>query len=148
MPILFEIYEDGRPVTAFDPAAAGAVVVGPESVPTPGRVTFEDNLLVVEGDGEAAGVMLEWDAGDAGRYTLETCRLPEREEPYLLSVELLRHRLMKVLQKQEDWALFDLDGDREHIGQRLTRVKAKFAEALGMLPTPAKASEFARQALP
>lgn len=40
--------------------------------------------------------------------TLQTCLLPEREAPYLLSLELARHRLMLILNKLEDWALFDL----------------------------------------
>jgi hypothetical protein len=40
--------------------------------------------------------------------TLQTCLLPDREKPYLLSLELARHRLMLILNKLEDWALFDL----------------------------------------
>ena len=43
-----------------------------------------------------------------GTVTLQTCLLPEREKPYLLSLELARHRLMLLLNKLEDWALFDL----------------------------------------
>lgn len=43
-----------------------------------------------------------------GTVTLQTCLLPDRDKPYLLSLELARHRLMLVLNKLEDWALFDL----------------------------------------
>lgn len=43
-----------------------------------------------------------------GTITLQTCLLPDRDKPYLLSLELARHRLMLVLNKLEDWALFDL----------------------------------------
>src|SRR5262249_182517 len=47
----------------------------------------------------------------AGLLTLQTCLLPEREQPYLLSLELARHRLMLAINKLEDWALFDLPPD-------------------------------------
>lgn len=46
-----------------------------------------------------------------GVLTLQTCLLPERPEPYLLSLELARHRLMLFLNKLEDWQLFDLPRD-------------------------------------
>ena len=46
-----------------------------------------------------------------GVLTLQTCLLPEREEPYLLSLELARHRLMQFLIKLEEWQLFDLPRD-------------------------------------
>jgi hypothetical protein len=45
--------------------------------------------------------------GDAWIFVLETTRLASREKPYILNVELARFRLMKVVQKQEDWNLFD-----------------------------------------
>lgn len=48
---------------------------------------------------------------DLGVITLQTCLLPEREAPYLLSLELARHRIMLALNKLEDWALFDLPPD-------------------------------------
>ncbi len=46
-----------------------------------------------------------------GVLTLQTCLLPERNEPYLLSLELARHRLMQFLVKLEEWQLFDLPLD-------------------------------------
>ena len=35
-----------------------------------------------------------------------TC-LPERTEPYILNVEIARARLMQIINKREDWSLFD-----------------------------------------
>lgn len=49
--------------------------------------------------------------GGVGAVTLQTCLLPSREKPYLLSLELARHRLMAFFNKLEDWALFDLPAD-------------------------------------
>lgn len=57
---------------------------------------------------ESAGLSLQFPVEGAGVITLQTALLPERDKPYLLSLELARHRLMLVLNKLEDWALFDL----------------------------------------
>ncbi len=45
--------------------------------------------------------------GGRQRHQLETTRVPPRDKPYVLNVEPARFRLMKVMQKQEDWNLFD-----------------------------------------
>src|SRR5689334_5510292 len=106
MSIKFEIYRGGTRVTAFEPVAATAV--GPESVPIPGEVAFRDGLLVVNRkDDHATGVALLWDCGPLGTFVMETTRLPHRDKPYNLNIELARFRLMKIMQKQEDWNLFD-----------------------------------------
>lgn len=193
MALAFEIYQQGRRLTDF--AIRGASVMGAESIPTPGKVTFVDGLLhaevselagadvygeshaakyVVPGvssvgtlalggsdnsfdGGElsapdavtsavAAGVSLLWDCGDAGCYMLETTRLPPRLEPYVLNIELARHRLMKLLQKQEEWNLWDLPAARPALDQ-VRQAQRTFAQALGTLPDRAEASIIADEAL-
>src|SRR4051812_42696534 len=100
--IKFEVYRDGARLTTFSPTAAMAM--GPESVPISGEVSFRDGLLVLNrGDDHAAAVSLLWDLGPLGSFQLETTRLMPRERPYNLNVELARFRLMKVVQKLEDW---------------------------------------------
>ena len=139
-PIRFEVYRNGSRVTAFEPVAATAV--GPESVPVPGEVFFRDGLLIVNRkDEHAAGVSLLWEVGPVGAYLMETTRLPPREKPYNLNVELARFRLMKIVQKQEDWNLFDLPKvDRlEKFASRLHEAQMLFADALGRLHEPAAA---------
>lgn len=46
--------------------------------------------------------------GGLGVLTLPTCLLPDRPTPYLLAIELARHRIMLFLNKLEDWQLSDL----------------------------------------
>ncbi len=145
MSIKFEIYRDGARVTTFEPIAATAV--GPESVPIAGDVTFKDGLLIVSGIEEgAAGVSLLWDCGSIGQFMLETTRMLQRAEPYVLNVELVRFRLMKIIQKQEDWNLFDFS-KAEKYTTRLKEAQALFADALGKLNEPVEASKLADQAL-
>lgn len=145
MALKFEIYRDGVRVGSFTPAAA--MVMGPESVPVPGEVVFKDGLLQVgRADDHAVGVSLLWDMGAAGAYQMETTRLPPRDEPYVLNVELARFRLMKMMQKQEDWNLFDFPR-AERLTAKFRETQNLFADALGKLDQPAEAARLADQAL-
>ena len=170
MPLLFEIYDHGRRLTDYK--VRGAFVVGPESVPMPGALRFEEGLLRVDtgsdphggaaatvdpGDEpnaysglpgaalDAVGICLLWGCA-AGEYLLETTRLPPRSEPYVLNVELARHRLMKLLHKQEDWNLWDLPPAGPAVA-KARQAQAIFAESLGLLHDPAAAAGKADEAL-
>ncbi|MEL7473542.1 MAG: endo-1,4-beta-xylanase [Planctomycetota bacterium] len=100
-----------------------AHLFGADDVPVPGTVRFEGSCVVGErSTSEAAGISLQYrpaevtspDAveaiagADPGVITLRTCLLPDRDAPYLLSLELARHRIMLFLNKIEEWELFDL----------------------------------------
>src|SRR3954452_16933245 len=144
MPIKFEIYRDGQRVTNFTPQ--GAIAIGPESVPVPGEVYFRDGHLVVDkNDDHATAVGLLWDCGGVGSYHCETTRLPPREKPYNLNVELARFRLMRIVQKQEDWNLFDFPRVEKYTA-RFRDAQTVFAEALGATDEPGTAAKLADQA--
>jgi hypothetical protein len=145
MPIRFEIYREGRKLNQFTPVAA--VALGPESVPIPGAITYRDGLLSIEGiEDHPAGVGLLWDCGTPGAYHLETTRLPPRAQPYNLNVELARFRLMKIIQKQEDWNLFDFP-KAEPFQQTFRKAQSLFADALGKLQEPETAARLADESL-
>lgn len=145
MALIFEIYRDGIRQTEFAPV--GAIAMGPESVPIPGDVRFIDGQLIVDRiDDNAAGVSLLWDLGKIGSYMLDTTRLQVRENPYNLNVELARSRLMRIVQKQEDWNLFDFPR-AEKFQQQFKEAQNLLAEALGILHEPEKASVLADQSL-
>jgi hypothetical protein len=145
MAVTFELYREGVRMMSFTPAAAMAM--GPESVPIPGSVSFRDGLLWVERTEEhAVAVSLLWDVGSLGAYHLETTRLRHREKPYNLNVELARLRLMKIVQKQEDWNLFDFP-KAEKFQQMFKAAQDLFADALGKLHEPGEAAKLADQSL-
>ncbi len=145
MPIKFEIYRDGARVMSFEPHAAMAV--GPESVPITGDVSFKDGLLTLPRSlDQATAVALLWDLGPMGAFHLETTRLPPRDKPYNLNVELARFRLMKIVQKQEDWNLFDFPR-AEKFQAKFREAQGLFADALAVLEEAAKAAELADQSL-
>jgi hypothetical protein len=145
MPLKFEIYKDGRRLAAYHPA--GAMVLGPESTAMMGEVAWRDGLLNARCDDEhAIGISLLWDLGPLGAFELETTRLPQRAKPYILNVELARSRLMRIVQKQEDWNLFDFP-KAEGLAQRVYEAQELLADALGKLDRPAEAAALADQAL-
>jgi hypothetical protein len=145
MSIRFEIYRDGKRLTQFAPVAPMAV--GPESVPQPAEISFKDGLLFVNRNDEyAVGLALLWDVPGVGCYHLETTRLQHRERAYNLNIELARSRLMKIVQKQEDWNLFDFP-KAEKFNNRFKESQAMFADALGKTDTPVEAAKLADQAL-
>lgn len=145
MAISFEVYRDGRRLEQF--VVAGAMAIGPESVPEPGEVAFRAGRLSLDRtDPHAVGIALLWDAGPVGEYHLETTRLPHRDEPYNLAVELLRARLMKLLQKEEDWSLFEVAAADVFI-DRSRAAMGQLAEALARLDRPPEASRVAEAAL-
>jgi hypothetical protein len=145
MSIKFEIYREGVRVTQFIPVAPMAV--GPESVPMPAEVVFRDGVLIVNRpDEHALGVALLWDVPGSGSLHMETTRLQPREAPYNLNVELARCRLMKIVQKQEDWNLFDFP-KAERFLQRFRDSQSLLADALGKLHEPSEAARLADQSL-
>jgi len=145
MSLKFEIYRDGTRVMQFTPVAPMAM--GPESVPLHSEIVFRDGFLVIErAEEHPMGLALLWDVPGVGTYHLETTRLQHREQPYNLNVELARCRLMKIVQKQEDWNLFDFPKAEKFI-QRFRESQSFLADALGMLPESAEAAKLADQSL-
>lgn len=127
------------------PAGAGAYLFGSEDVPIVGEIVFEPGMIrCVKSSRDNAGLAvqvaverppapgdpLDRTSGDPlGVVVLQTCLLPEREEPYLLSLELARRRIMAFLNKLEDWNLFDLPADNPAMAQ-FERARLAFTEAL------------------
>ena len=124
----FVVFDPALPgQTPSSPVLRHAYMFGADDVPMGAAIALE----TLDGGGgsgggaiiycekrapESAGLCLQFHVDAApgsttpgvGPVTLQTCLLPDREKPYLLSLELARHRLMLILNKLEDWALFDL----------------------------------------
>lgn len=135
--------DDGTP--ARDWPLRHAHLLGPDQLPLQASIRFEAGLIRCEKNTpETAGLCVQVpvaiepeEGGPAervplGLLTLPTCLLPERDEPYLLSLELARHQIMLFLNKLEDWALFDLAAEHPVMAQferaRLTFTKALVAQ--------------------
>lgn len=140
----FQIFQDGKPAKDFQLSAA--YLFGADLIPLyQVQLENKDGLLdCVKRSPDSAGLALLWPVKGAGRLLLSTTRLPEREEPYNLNVELARARLMQITLKREDWALFEEDtsfADLAHEAQDL------FIQALQHISDPARASALADESL-
>ncbi len=114
-----------------------AMLLGADDAPVSADVRFEAGVIRASKPGtESAALSLqvavgpgEEGGGALGVLVARTCLLPDRVEPYLLSLELARHQLMLVLNKLEQWGLFDLPSD-DPIMAQLERARAAFTAAL------------------
>lgn len=88
-----------------------AHLIGPDDLALPSEISLSGSVIEavkrVEGAG-ALAIQYPLPAPTGGTLTLRTTLLPERPAPYLLSLELARHQVMLLLNKLEEWALFDL----------------------------------------
>lgn len=106
--IQFAVYDENGPAAEWP--LVNAQVLGPDDVGVAGEVSFENGRIVCRRVGRhAVALSVMFDTGAMGRLVLQTCLLPVREEPYVLSLELARHRIKTFMVKCEEWQLFDID---------------------------------------
>ena len=142
--IAFAVYTNGKKEKRAD--LAGAYLVGTDDVALRAEITFKDGVIECQKrPAGPAGLVLPWRVADVGKVLVETARLPERDKPYVLQVELARGRLMRIAQKVEDWGLGDYEGARsllEQVGEaRDLLIKALQADS------QAEAAGFGEQSL-
>jgi hypothetical protein len=103
----FAVYDESGPAKTWP--VVNAHLLGPEDLAAPGKIDFEDGHIVCRKRlGRAMALCLQHDAGSLGTLMLQTCLLPERDEPYVLNVELARYRIKMFIAKSEEWQMFDL----------------------------------------
>lgn len=142
----FRVFQNGQP--ADDWPLRNAYLVDSEHNGVRCDITFEGGQIVCDKrDAGTAALCLQHVAGDLGELTLQTCLLPERDEPYLLAVELARHRLMTMYNKLEDWAMFELEPSHP-VSKREIKARQHFIDALCLQKDdPVKATELANESL-
>lgn len=141
----FEVFDNGKPVQELD--LRNSYLIGADETPIRGQIQFVDGVIHCQKTSEqAAALALMWQLPKCGKFMLETTRLPDRLEPYNLSVELARCRLMRVAQKQEDWGLFSY-ADVEKINSKLQDSRNHFIQALQNLDQPPQAASLADKSL-
>lgn len=126
----FQVFENGRPAARWP--LRNAYLIGADGSATRGSVRFDGPtgmILAEKHEPGSVALALQHRVGDLGELTLQTCLLPERDEPYLLNLELARHRLMALYTKLEDWGMFELDDDHP-VTRRADAARDHFIEAL------------------
>jgi hypothetical protein len=124
----FTVYRDGKPANAIN--LSGAYCIGADDVPLRAEVSAKNGVIFCEKRaGGPAGLSLLWTVKGVGEVMLETVRLMEREQPYILTVELARGRLMRINAKLEDWGILDHE-DGIAIAQMLDDARESLIKAL------------------
>src|ERR1043165_1059821 len=103
----FRVFKDG--VAPADLDLSTAYLVGADAVPIRGEFTYSNGEIICKKRAAgAAALTLMWEMKNFGNVMLETTRLQERDEAYVLNLELARGRVMRLMQKREEWGIFDL----------------------------------------
>lgn len=141
----FQVYENGESSTG-NPLGF-AYLVGSDNNAVRSEIVLEDGMIVCrKRETGVAALALQRKIGSCGQMVVQTCLLPEREEPYLLSLELARHRLLLLYNKLEDWAMFD-SGQGQRANPWLDQARSLFIEAVSCQEDPAQADRLAQQSL-
>ena len=126
---------------------SGAYLIGADGVPLRGSIRTEDGRVLCETrQDETLALSVLWPVRNFGQIQLETTRLPARSRPYLLNLELARHRLMRISVKREEWGLFDYPG-MDGIDARIRDAQQHFITALQQIDEPQQAADAADAAL-
>jgi len=142
----FLVYDNGRPADEWP--LRNAYLLGSDGSAVRAEISFERGALVCEKrEAGPAAFSLLHAVGEMGELSLQTTLLPERIEPYLLTVELARHRLMTLYSKLEEWAMFDLE-PQHAVSKRGNQARDLFIMSLCLMQDqPVKAYQTAQESL-
>jgi hypothetical protein len=133
----FDVFSGGKPARHID--LAGAYCFGQDGIPVRADLASSaGQISCVKRVPGACGLAVQWECGEAGRFLLPTTRLPERNKPYNLNVELARAQMCRIAQKREDWGLFDF-ADAERLNKEFDAVRGKFIAAVNAPDDPTAA---------
>ena len=129
------------------PDLHSAHAVGNDNVPLRAEIRWAENeIRCAARSQDPLGLSLLWPVKGFGTVQLQTTRLPEREKPYHLHIELARHQLMRISIKREEWGLFDYSG-MDDIAADIDRARDAFIAALQHADDAEAAAAYADDAL-
>jgi len=141
----FSVYIDGEPVADLD--LCGAYLVGSDDVALRAEISFKKGRITCKKRAAGpAGLAILWPMAGGRRIMLETARLMERDQPYILQIELVRGRLTRISQKLEEWGFYESQEGDEFL-RRFEQCRDLLIQALQADP-PVQAAAVADRALP
>jgi hypothetical protein len=124
-----------------------AYLSGLEQVPWQSRLQWTADCLSIErGEGDSGRLHIPWKVEGFGELVLSTAVLIQREEPYLLEVELARGTIGHVSDQAAEWQVIGLALPTAVTG-RLSKAIHLMGRAATTQHDPAAAVECAEQAL-
>lgn len=124
-----------------------AYISGVDQAAWPTRVELEGNLLTCRRQNSDSGKLnVAWPVPGFGRPIVTTASLPERDEPYLLPVELARGKIVQIRNQLAFWHAAGMSIPPEFVSlhQQAHRLLAR---AVATQMQPRQAAEVAQQAI-
>jgi hypothetical protein len=142
--VKFQVLKNGQPVEAFQ--ASGAYLFGTDGTSLRrAKIVFDNGQVDCQKPTtDSAGLALLWPVEGFGRVLLPTTFLPDRERAYCLNVEIARARLMQIINRREEWSLFENAQDLEEISREAQDL---FVKAVQRIRDPVVASQLADRSL-
>jgi hypothetical protein len=129
------------------PEIHGAYVSGHEGRVYHTQVSLEGNVLVCRRQSSESGkLQVQWPLAGLGKPVISTSTLPEREQPYVLAVELARGKIAQLRDQAAAWELAGMSIPVEYRKSHQAAY-ALFTESIGLQDTPAGASNVAARAI-
>lgn len=128
-------------------AISRAYVMGLDCIPTPSEKRLEYDQLIIEREiDESGNLHIPWDVDGFGQLLLSTASLMERDQPYLLPLELARGTVNRMRSKAEIWRMSGLDFPQDFEG-RIREIYSAFSHAALAQKDPEDASHKAQACL-
>jgi hypothetical protein len=145
--LTFKVLHDGKPPAQLD--VEGMYLTSQEGQPIRARFQYtpETGTLFCERRSQGlAALCLPWPVRGGSQLLLRTALVPDREEPYLLSLELARGQVADMWRKRDDWG-YVYGGPSEQVEKGLAEVKLMLARAETVHDAPVVAGDLAEEAL-
>lgn len=120
---------------------------GQDDLPWFSRAYFSGNQLVIERNEDDSGrVFVPWRINDSGPLLINTATLMERDEPYILEVELARGMVNNLRNQIAQWEMMGLVVP-ESLRGKVMEATSDFSRAASGQQDPAAAANMAAHAL-
>ena len=105
--VKFQVFKDGKLINEFN--LHGAYLFGSDGIAIRrAEIKFNNGFIFCKKPTfQTAGLSLLWPVDGFGSVLMPTTCLPERDRPYILNVEIARAKLMQIVDKREEWSLFN-----------------------------------------
>ena len=138
-----------HPASSIDdlPEAYRGYLTGADGRVFSTRIEVEDNIIGCRRmSSESSKFHVAWPVSGFGRPVIATASLPEREQPYLLPVELARGKIVQVRNQASQWELSGMRVPPEFAEPSRLAHRA-FSRAASCQDRPEEASQLANEAL-
>lgn len=140
----FKVFKNEELVDKLD--LVGAYLFGSDGIAIrKAQISFRQGVIYCKKSTlQTAGLALLWPVDGFGKVLLPTTTLPERERPYILNIEIARSKLMQIMNKREEWALF---GDEDKEIKAFRQAQDIFIQAIQNISDEKKAAKLADDSL-